>query len=65
MNEYRHVCFKDLKNYFKRDDYFGNLLDSEKKLIRENLQVASVDDIKERESGVAEGTYEEIKYLAD
>lgn len=65
MNDYRHVCFKDLENYFKRDDYFGNLTSPEKKLILENLGAASSLDIKEIELGVVEKTYEEIKTLAD
>ena len=35
--EYRHVCFKDLENYFRKDAYFSDLTEEEKKLIRENL----------------------------
>ena len=42
MSNYRHICFEDLKNYFKIADYFGNLSESEKQLIRENLQVPSI-----------------------
>jgi hypothetical protein len=45
MNEYRHVCFKDLDNYFKRDDYFSDLTSQEKKLVRKNLGLSIVDDI--------------------
>lgn len=63
MNDYRHVCFKDLENYFKIDDYFGNLTDSEKRLIRENLQIEFSSE--EVESGTVYGTYEEIKQLVD
>jgi hypothetical protein len=32
-NEYKHVSLKDLQNYFKKSDYFGNLTDEELKLI--------------------------------
>ena len=57
MNEYRHVCFKDLENYFKKSDYFGNLTVKEKELIRDNLEVASSDRMK------ISGTYNDIQKL--
>lgn len=63
MSNYRHVCFEDLKNYFKIADYFGNLSESEKQLIRENLQVPSIKT--NFSQNVIYGTYEEIKQLAD
>lgn len=37
VQDYRHVCFKDLENYFKKDAYFSDLTEEEKQLIRENL----------------------------
>ena len=65
MSDYRHVCFKDLENYFKRSDYFGNLKEVEKEQIRKNLNLPTIDDIQDREEGVVEDTYENIKKLAD
>ena len=63
MNEYRHVCFKDLDNYFKRDDYFSDLTSQEKKLVRKNLGLSIVDDIDK--GFIVQGTYSEIKNLVD
>lgn len=56
MNEFRHVCFKDLENYVRKDDYFENYTDVEKQAIRTNLGIAS-------STGVIEGSYNEIKQL--
>lgn len=61
MNEYRHVCFKDLENYVKRDEYFGNLSEAELEQIRHNLNVPS----KTEAGNVCEGTYADIKRLVD
>lgn len=44
MNEYRHVCFKDLNDYFKRNDYFEGLTDPEKQLILNNLGITDLID---------------------
>lgn len=63
MNKFRHVCFEDLKKYMRKDDYFQTLVESEKQLIRENLDVPSKADIIS--SSVISGTYEEIKKLVD
>lgn len=63
MTQFRHVCFKDLKNYFRIDDYFGNLSDSEKQLVRTNLNVPSIDNIISQST--IKGTYKEIKALSD
>lgn len=38
-NEYRHVCLKDLENYFKKDQYFGDLSKEEIELIQKNLGI--------------------------
>lgn len=65
MNEYRHVCFKDLENYVKKSDYFGGLTSDEQKWIRQNLDVPSMDDLQEKYGGIVEKTYEEIKELVD
>lgn len=43
-NEYRHVCFKDLENYFRKDLYFSDLTESEKELIRHNLDIPSNEE---------------------
>lgn len=65
MNDYRHVCFKDLKNYFKRSDYFEEFTDYEKKLIRKNLEIPSINDVSEKVGGIIESTYKDLKELAD
>lgn len=54
MNEYRHVCLKDLDNYFKIDDYLGGLSSEEYKRIKSNLGI-----------NVISGSYNEIKKLLD
>lgn len=65
MNDYRHVCFKDLENYFKKSDYFDGLSDQEMELIRTNLDVPSTKDLTEKQGGVVELTYEELKLKVD
>lgn len=65
MNEYRHVCFKDLENYFSRKNLFSELNEDEKRVIRNNLGVASLEDVNAKEGEVFEGTYLEIKELVD
>lgn len=65
MSDYRHVCFKDLENYIKRSDYFGDYTEVEKNQIRKNLSIPTIEDLKETQTGVVEGTYEEIKNIAD
>jgi hypothetical protein len=42
MNDYRHVCFKDLEGYFKKSDHLGGLSEKEKEAIRNNLEVPSL-----------------------
>lgn len=57
-NEYKHVSLKDLQNYFKRSDYFGNLTDEELKLIQKNLGIqASINP------SVILSTYKEVYTL--
>lgn len=65
MNDYRHVCFKDLENYFKKSDYFGGLSDLEIESIRTNLDVPSIKDLNEKQGGIVELTYEELKLKVD
>jgi hypothetical protein len=43
MNDYRHVCFKDLENYIRRDNFFGDLNEWEKDEIRSNLNIPTLD----------------------
>ena len=62
QKDYRHVCFKDLENYFKKDEYFGDLSDLEKQQIRENLGIQGSPDIKGQ---VVKGSYDFIKGLVD
>ena len=58
--DYRHVCFKDLEDYFKRSDLFGSFTDEEKEKIRQNLDLSIT-----QETSIVEGTYEDIKKLKD
>lgn len=37
----KHVSYKDLQNYFRKDKYFGDLSDEEKDLIKQNLGITS------------------------
>lgn len=64
-NEYRHVCFKDLENYFKKDAYFSDLSDDEKALIRKNLGISEQEGQEGTGSQVIVGTHNYIKNLLD
>lgn len=57
MNDYRHVCFKDLENYWRKDEYFENLSPGEIIKIKTNLGLLSTRPIV--------GTYDEIKTILD
>lgn len=57
--DYRHVCRKDLKDYFKRSDYFADLSKNEKDLIRNNLGLS----ILELSKNIKIHTYEELKNI--
>ena len=39
-SEYRHVCYKDLDRFFKKDKYFSDLTEEEKNKIKENLGIS-------------------------
>lgn len=65
MSDYRHVCFKDLENYWRKNDQFEGLSDYEKKLIRINLKVPSNEELKEKQGGIVELTYEQLKLKVD
>lgn len=65
MIDYRHVCFKDLNNYFKKDDYLGNLTYSEQSRIRSNIGAMSQEEFERARAGLVEDTYENIKEIAD
>lgn len=65
MNEYRHVCFKDLENYFKRTDLFSGLTKPELNKIKENLNLASMDDLNKVVGGIVKKSYDELKQLTD
>lgn len=64
-NEYRHVCYKDLENYFKKDAYFSDLSDDEKALIRKNLGIPEDSSQGDYSAEVIVGTYDYIKNLVD
>lgn len=59
-NDYRHVCFKDLDNYFRKDLYFSDLTESEKELIRDNLDISSNEELINR---LVIDTYDNISSL--
>ena len=65
MNDYRHVCFKDLDNYFKKSDLFGGLTKPEQKAIAINLNIPTMDDLHAVVGGVIESNYDELKEIAD
>lgn len=44
IEEFRHVCFKDLDNYIQRDQYFSDFTSDEIKLIKKNLGLAASSD---------------------
>ena len=60
MNEYRHVCFKDLEKYRRKDDYFENLTKNEILLIRENLGISNEGFDSDEYNSIVYGTYDEI-----
>lgn len=64
-NEYRHVCFKDLENYFRKDLYFSDLSDEEKALVRKNLGIPEDSSSGDYNPQVIVGTHSYIKNLLD
>ena len=64
-NEFRHVCYKDLENYFKKDAYFSDLSDNEKALIRKNLGISEDSGQEDHNTEVIVGTHNYIKSLID
>lgn len=57
-SEYRHVCYKDLDRFFKKDKYFSDLTDEEKNKIKENLGISDA-------ASIIVGTYEELEKLVN
>lgn len=49
-DDFRHVCFKDLEHYFKKDEYFGDLSEDEIKLIQKNLGIINKEDDPSQDS---------------
>lgn len=58
-NDFRHVCYKDLKNYIERDKYFSDFTKEEIKLIQKNLGIVNNQD-QSYNPTVIIGTYDEI-----
>lgn len=57
-SEYRHVCYKDLDRFFKKDKYFSDLTEEEKNKIKENLGISDA-------ASIIAGTYEELEKLVN
>lgn len=57
-SEYRHVCYKDLDRFFKKDKYFSDLTNEEKNKIKENLGISDA-------ASIIVGTYEELEKLVN
>ena len=58
-NAFRHVCYKDLKNYIERDKYFSDFTKEEIELIQKNLGIVNNQD-QSYNPTVIIGTYDEI-----
>lgn len=58
-NDFRHVCYKDLKNYIERDKYFSDFTKEEIELIQKNLGIVNNQD-QPYNPTVIIGTYDEI-----
>ena len=58
-NDFRHVCYKDLKNYIERDKYFSDFTKEEIELIQKNLGIVNNQD-QSYNPTVIIGTYDEI-----
>ena len=43
-NDFRHGCYKDLKNYIERDKYFSDFTKEEIELIQKNLGIVNNQD---------------------
>ena len=58
-NDFRHVCYKDLKNYIERYKYFSDFTKEEIELIQKNLGIVNNQD-QSYNPTVIIGTYDEI-----
>ena len=58
-NDFRHVCYKDLKNYIERAKYFSDFTKEEIELIQKNLGIVNNQD-QSYNPTVIIGTYDEI-----
>lgn len=58
-NDFRHVCYKDLKNYIERDKYFSDFTKEEIELIQKNLGIVNNQDSSYNPTVII-GTYDEI-----
>lgn len=67
QSQFRHVLYKDLKNYLKRDDYLNGFTSIEQSWIRMNIGAIGVEDIdkkiKEIISGLIILSYDEFLQL--
>lgn len=59
-NDFRHVCFKDLQDYLRRDDYFSSFSEEEIQKIKENLGLVGDSTVKGQ---IIKDTYENIYQL--
>ena len=59
--DYRHVLFKDLKNYLSKRDYLSGFTPTEQAWIRKNIGAASADAVDAIKGKAISVTYDELE----
>ena len=59
--DYRHVLFKDLKNYLNKRDYLSGFTPTEQAWIRKNIGAASADAVEAIKGKAISVTYDELE----
>lgn len=59
--DYRHVLFKDLKNYLSKRDYLSGFTSTEQAWIRKNIGAASADEAEAIKGKAISVTYDELE----
>ena len=64
---YKHVLFKDLKDYIRKDQYFEDYTETEKAWVKQNLDIVGKGEIQllidSRVAGVKEVTYNQLQTM--